>query len=160
MRAVTPVYKVNVWIVLLLVPACSSRTLIPCLGNRVDQNGSDFRYASPQEFASDMCAQCYGYIQSAGVHMREAHVANRTVRFRPLIPYMVNNTGVLCEDRNNCFFVVPDTVNRTHPARDRILKTLTSDFYRVRKQLSHISCHLFDSCFSMTTVTESVAGLL
>lgn len=79
-----------------------------------------------------MCAQCYGYIQAAGVHMREVHYNNMTVRFRPLIPYMVNNTGVLCEDRNNCFFVVPSAINRTHPAVDRILKTLTSDFYRVR----------------------------
>lgn len=109
----------------------STRKLISCLGNRVDHNGSDFRYSSKEEYTSDMCAQCYGYIQAAGVHMREARVGNRTVRFRPLIPYMVNNTGVLCETRDSCFFVMPDNLNRANPDSDRVLKTLTSDFYRV-----------------------------
>lgn len=127
----------------------STRKLITCLGNRVDHNGSDFRYSSKEEYTSDMCAQCYGYIQSAGVHMREVHRGNRTIHFRPLIPYMVNNTGVLCETRDSCFFVMPDTLNRAHPDSDRVLKTLTSDFYRVwTKKLWPFSPHIkWSVCF-------------
>ena len=119
---------------LLLLPLCSTsrdKKPLPCLGNRVDKNGDDFRYSTQFEYTSDMCAQCYGYIQAAGVHMREVRVGNQTLRFRPLIPYMVNNTGILCETRDNCFFVDPKALDRSKPDTDRVLKTLTSSFYRV-----------------------------
>ena len=121
-------------LVLLLFPIeglDADHKVIECLGNRVDRDGNDFRYTSIREFTSDMCAQCYGFVQSAGLHMREVKHNNETYRFRPLITYMVNNTGVLCEDRTRCFFVIPSEFNRTHPETDRILSTMTSEFYQV-----------------------------
>ena len=121
----------SILLVLQLLPLISTSTPISCLGNRVDHNGSDFRYTNENEYTSDMCAQCYGYIQSAGVHMRKARVGNQTVYFRPLIPYYINNTGLLCETRDSCFFVNPRDRNRADPENDRVLKTLTDDFYRV-----------------------------